>query len=425
MSATPDNVCAGHVHASIDISCSSATRIRNHDLFMLLSLWMEFYPVKQTQYHEHFAGDFADHFAGQQQQEPSPRAPTALPTGAVLVDAMGKVAAIEHYCQRKIYYFPAERWELAQVENDSSESDEAFRMREVERAEKNRKTVMRLVSNNPIAFTLFIPQWDHGDIDDEFIPPSPSKPSKKKQTTQVTPAAPKLSWPIDKKLEQSPGISRRWPIIELKFARTVAALNLLAARYHVQARPLGEWTRRYREGAGSGDAFSSVEEIDLSKTDEQVGLPLWARHAMVLAHIAAKRTDDPKLGVGSVFVDEEGRYFSVGWNGYPKKSQHLDYPQAGADDSVEYEELKYDYILHSEQNALLWRNPPGIRAKEAWVVVTKLPCDECSPILYDCGIRKCITIPQLPKGLDDPARLRGLTYNRVAGLMKEILLFEV
>ncbi|KAJ3405529.1 Cytidine and dCMP deaminase domain-containing protein 1 [Chytriomyces hyalinus] len=431
---------------------------------------MEFYPVEQTQYHEHFAGDFADHFAGQQQQqEPSPRAPTALPTGAVLVDAMGKVAAIEHtgeshaavrcllsaatdvkgcdlylsrfpcsLCtklavqagviaahQRKIYYFPAERWELAQVENDSSESDEAFRMREVERAEKNRKTVMRLVSNNPIAFTLFIPQWDHGDIDDEFIPPSPSKPSKKKQTTQVTPAAPKLSWPIDKKLEQSPGISRRWPIIELKFARTVAALNLLAARYHVQARPLGEWTRRYREGAGSGDAFSSVEEIDLSKTDEQVGLPLWARHAMVLAHIAAKRTDDPKLGVGSVFVDEEGRYFSVGWNGYPKKSQHLDYPQAGADDSVEYEELKYDYILHSEQNALLWRNPPGIRAKEAWVVVTKLPCDECSPILYDCGIRKCITIPQLPKGLDDPARLRGLTYNRVAGLMKEILLFEV
>ena len=83
---------------------------------------------------------------------------------------------------------------------------------------------------------------------------------------------------------------------------------------------------------------------------------------MVMAHIAARRTDDPKLGVGCLIV-VRGKYTSVGWNGYPKKcivhatmaidahhffvGQHLDYPQAGADDSVEDEELKYDYILHS------------------------------------------------------------------------------
>lgn len=40
---------------------------------------------------------------------------------------------------------------------------------------------------------------------------------------------------------------------------------------------------------------------------------------MILAHIASKRTDDPKIGVGAVLVYADGTYGSVGWNGYPKK----------------------------------------------------------------------------------------------------------
>ena len=43
------------------------------------------------------------------------------------------------------------------------------------------------------------------------------------------------------------------------------------------------------------------------------------QHAMILAHIASKRTDDPKIGVGAVLVYADGTYGSVGWNGYPKK----------------------------------------------------------------------------------------------------------
>ncbi|KAI9345190.1 cytidine deaminase-like protein [Obelidium mucronatum] len=321
---------------------------------------------------------------------------------------------------------------------DAHESEDLFQLREQERAEKNRKSVMRLVSNNSIALTLFIPQWDHGEIDDPtFPPPSPQHPSKQKHRKPIVPQSPEFTWPLDRNLENSPGIARRFPIIQLKFARTCMALNAIAKRYHVQARTMEEWKAKlFGGGGGSGGsgrgstgASNNSEDmfgvLDLALEDAKAKLPSWARHAMVLAHIAAKRTDDPKLGVGSVLVDEEGRYFSVGWNGYPKKSQHLDYPQAGADDSVEYEELKYDYILHSEQNALLWRNPPGIRLKDSWVVVTKLPCDECSPMLYDSGFRNCITIPQMPKHADDPARLRGLTYNRVAGLMERVLLFEV
>ncbi|KAJ3406831.1 hypothetical protein HDV05_005823, partial [Chytridiales sp. JEL 0842] len=77
------------------------------------------------------------------------------------------------------------------------------------------------------------------------------------------------------------------------------------------------------------------------------------------------------------------------------------------------------------QNALLWRNPVGYRIQKGWLIVTKMPCDECSPMLHDCGISKVITIPQLPKSPDDPARLRGLTYEKVHNLMEQVLVFEV
>jgi deoxycytidylate deaminase len=100
----------------------------------------------------------------------------------------------------------------------------------------------------------------------------------------------------------------------------------------------------------------------------------------------------------------------------------LDYPQAGADDFVEHE-LKYDYILHAEQNALLWRTRPFVNLSGSTMVCTKMPCDECSPVIYDCGIRMVVSNSQTPKSSDDPARLRGLTYEKIEKLMNEIWVF--
>ncbi|KAJ3333666.1 Cytidine and dCMP deaminase domain-containing protein 1 [Blyttiomyces sp. JEL0837] len=362
---------------------------------------------------------------------------------------------------RKIYYFPAEKWEMEGVGSGGGGGSEigmdavalaAWKRKEEDRKEKNKKSVARLVSNNPIAMTLYIPQWDHADFpkgdapdDDDLdnnpfdtsmstensptrgssIPyPFPSlalepainksssnlpKPSISTTTAPMSSIlTPHIYWKMDASVGKSPGIATRWHTIQRKFWRTCVAISLLDNRYRVNARL---WGRSYE---GTKDKESQKEDV----------LPGWARHAMVLAHIAARRTDDPKLGVGCVLVDD-GRYFSVGWNGYPKKAQHLDYPQAGADDSVEDEELKYDYILHSEQNALLWRNPSGYRIPNGWLICTKMPCDECSPMLHDCGVANVVTVPQLPKSPEDPARLRGLTYDRVVGLMQRVLVFEV
>ncbi|KAJ3099205.1 Cytidine and dCMP deaminase domain-containing protein 1 [Phlyctochytrium planicorne] len=420
--------------------------------------------------------------------------PVALPTGAVLVDPKDKVLALDRtgeahaavrcilsasgevlgsdmylsrfpcaLCMRvmvqsgikKVYYFPAKLWEMESEEAAGSPA-------EMERKNKNRRAVARLVANNSIAMTLFIPQWDHADIPEEDseaeedttifrleephpgIPPIPASTdtiagsfgslSIKDSPVPKPPSAPhppiQTPWKIDESIGTSTGIARRWDTIQSKFKRTCLAMQLLQEKYAVGVRC---WTHRHPhhhqfhhhlrhlEMAKASDEHGRRKSSDLEIVPE---LPIWARHAMVLANIAARRTDDPKLGVGSVLI-EDGRYVSVGWNGYPKKAHHLDYPQAGADDSVEDEELKYDYILHSEQNALLWRNPMGSRIKNGWLICTKMPCDECSPMLHDCGISKVVTVPQLPKSPDDPARLRGLTYDKVESLMDEVIVFNV
>ena len=312
---------------------------------------------------------------------------------------------------RKIYYFPAADWEidwgivaghsrvsLSSNQETSSHSNtlsvsipSESQGTPLERQEKNRRSVMRLIQNNPIALTLYIPQWVHPELSSEsedFIAEKYTVPRE-------------WGWELDQQIGRSPSISGRWPTIQAKFTKTVLALYILESRYTGQMR-------RLRNGV---------------EIDQEFVNPVF-RHAMVMAHIAAKRTDDPKVGVGAVLLDETSRYISVGWNGYPKKSQHLDYPHAGADDCVEDEELKYDYILHAEQNALLWRNPTGARLMPGNVLVsTKMPCDECSPVMSDCGVESVVTIRQIPKANDDPARLRGLTYEKLSRLVKDIRIF--
>jgi deoxycytidylate deaminase len=294
---------------------------------------------------------------------------------------------------RKVYYFPAKDWELdwfSPCHSETSLTDQEYAK---EKEEKNKKSILRLVQNNPIALTLYIPQWISSEIPESF----------EAELKKLYTVPPDFGWQLDEiHLAKSPGISDRWEIIHTRFQNTIMALYILEQKYK------GNLTKLVNGKEESQDAYRSIYN-----------------HAIVLAQIAAKRTDDPKIGVGSVLINENGRYVSVGWNGYPKKSQNLDYPHAGADDLVDSDELKYDYILHAEQNALLWRNPTGLAlSPKAIMVSTKMPCDECSPVMSDCGVRTVVTIPQAPKSKNDPARLRGLTYEKLSKLIENIFIFK-
>ncbi len=97
-------------------------------------------------------------------------------------------------------------------------------------------------------------------------------------------------------------------------------------------------------------------------------------------------------------------------------------------------ELKYEYILHAgivfffsfiEQNALLYRIPPGKRFnKDTILVSTKMPCDECSPMIADLGIQNVYTNRQVMKKSNDPLKARGLSYQKVLRLIKNVYVFD-
>ncbi|CAB3981057.1 cytidine and dCMP deaminase domain-containing 1-like [Paramuricea clavata] len=126
-----------------------------------------------------------------------------------------------------------------------------------------------------------------------------------------------------------------------------------------------------------------------------------ARHFMSIARFLAQRTDDPTTGVGAVIVSREMEILSFGWNGFPLKALYGEFPRAsskddkssktekpvGSDKSGEKKEpvkKKYPYVIHAEQNALLFRNNKNI--KDAILFVTRTPCDECAPLIFMQGI---------------------------------------
>ena len=103
-----------------------------------------------------------------------------------------------------------------------------------------------------------------------------------------------------------------------------------------------------------------------------------AYHLLTLAKFLAKRTDDPRKGVGAVIINKEKDIVALGWNGFPTKALFGEFPRASDSDEA-VEKKKYPYIIHAEQNALLLRNTKNIEG--GTLLVTKTPCNECTPLL--------------------------------------------
>ena len=121
-------------------------------------------------------------------------------------------------------------------------------------------------------------------------------------------------------------------------------------------------------------------------------------HLMKLAFFLAERTDDPKTGVGAVIVNKDKDIVGLGWNGFPTKSLYGEFPRASRSDD-EALKRKYPYIIHAEQNALLMRNTKSI--KDATLVVTRTPCDDCTPLIVMQGI-KTVVLGEKIRDSSDP-----------------------
>ncbi|KAJ7331099.1 hypothetical protein OS493_020800 [Desmophyllum pertusum] len=139
-----------------------------------------------------------------------------------------------------------------------------------------------------------------------------------------------------------------------------------------------------------------------------------ASHMMIFAKMLARQTDDPKKGVGAVIMKgtEDKEVATLGWNGFPSKALYGEFPRASDNDDAL--ETKFPYVIHAEQNALLVRNAKDLT--DGVLFVTKLPCDECAPMIKLSGV-KTVVVGEMIEGSSQGGG--ELSYDLIRVYIKE------
>lgn len=106
----------------------------------------------------------------------------------------------------------------------------------------------------------------------------------------------------------------------------------------------------------------------------------WDEYFMNLALLVAKRSKDPKTKVGTVIVNTNNQILATGYNGFISvPNNDLVFP---------WDDNKYLYVIHSEQNAII--NAVQKDLQDARVYVTLFPCNDCVKLMIQSGIKEIV-----------------------------------
>ena len=150
----------------------------------------------------------------------------------------------------------------------------------------------------------------------------------------------------------------------------------------------------------------------------------WEDYFMGIALLSAKRSKDPSTQVGACIVNQDNKIIGIGYNGFPVGISDDEFPW---DKNNENElDNKYLYVCHAELNAILNSISD---LKDARIYVTLFPCNECSKIIIQSGIKEIIYLDEkgeesisevASKKLLDAANIK---YKKIK-INKEILCVE-
>jgi dCMP deaminase len=108
----------------------------------------------------------------------------------------------------------------------------------------------------------------------------------------------------------------------------------------------------------------------------------WDQYLLGIARGVAAKSKDPNTKVGCVITSPDHDILATGYNGFPRGFKDL---------ASRWERpLKYDYVIHAEENALLLAARRGIRLLGAQAYITIPPCNRCLLRLAQVGIRTII-----------------------------------
>lgn len=113
----------------------------------------------------------------------------------------------------------------------------------------------------------------------------------------------------------------------------------------------------------------------------------WDEYFMAIAKLSSMRSKDPSTQVGACIVGRDNRILSIGYNGAPNGFEDDSFPWGREGNPMD---TKYFYVCHAELNAIL--NFKGSRKdlEEAKIYVDLFPCNECSKLIVQSGIKEVV-----------------------------------
>lgn len=123
----------------------------------------------------------------------------------------------------------------------------------------------------------------------------------------------------------------------------------------------------------------------------------WDEYFMGIACLSSQRSKDPSTQVGACIVSEDNRILSIGYNGAPNGFEDKYFPW---DREGEVLNTKYPFVCHAELNAI--SNYMGNKRdfNGARIYVTLFPCENCTKLIIQNGIKEIIYLSDKYKDTD-------------------------
>lgn len=145
----------------------------------------------------------------------------------------------------------------------------------------------------------------------------------------------------------------------------------------------------YFENGKSYTGFGAMPDISLQHWKpgirdilENYPAPMtdsWIKYFMDIATVVASKSKD-KTKVGCVLVSPTNKQIlSTGFNGFCRDV--ADTPERYAD-----REVKMDYVVHAEANAICFAAFSGMRTDGCYAFITLPPCHSCAKLLKQAGV---------------------------------------
>jgi dCMP deaminase len=114
----------------------------------------------------------------------------------------------------------------------------------------------------------------------------------------------------------------------------------------------------------------------------------WDDYFMCVAFLTAQRSKDPNKQVGACIVGPEQIILGIGYNGFPRGCSDAKLPWSKKSRDGDELQTKYPYVCHAEMNAVMNKNQSSLVGSK--IYVTMFPCNECSKILIQAGIKEVV-----------------------------------